>query len=202
MTRTAFRGMAGWMAVVLLGAATVAGVAGPAGVASAHAALVRSVPERGARLDEPLQQVELTFSEPVEAGFSQLTLERTGGEPVELGPVEAEGETLRARVTGSMPAGDYVLRYRVLSADGHPVEGEVPFSVTAPAPAPSSGGTEDQPAPPPAGGEQPGGTTTPAPGQQQPSTGTGPAVSTLWVGVIAAVVVLAILVTWAARRRR
>jgi len=101
---------------------------------AAHASLERSFPAEGAVLEEPPDRVELVFSEPVEAAVSKVTLERVGGEPVELGDLESEGNALRAAVTGKLQPGEYALNYRVLSADGHPVEGKVSFQVAAPGP--------------------------------------------------------------------
>lgn len=109
-------------------------VAGWARTVAAHARLERSFPADGAVLEEPPDRVELVFSEPVEAAVSKVTLERVGGEPVELEDLESEGNTLRAAVTGKLEPGEYVLNYRVLSADGHPVEGKVSFQVAAPGP--------------------------------------------------------------------
>ncbi|HEY8393815.1 MAG TPA: copper resistance protein CopC [Thermaerobacter sp.] len=101
---------------------------------AAHASLERSFPADGAVLEEPPDRVELVFSEPVEAAVSKVTLERAGGEPVELGELQSEGTTLRADVAGELEPGEYVLNYRVLSADGHPVEGKVSFQVAATGP--------------------------------------------------------------------
>lgn len=187
------------LAVLLVVAGFAAGFG--TGRAEAHAALVGSEPERGARLEEPPREVALTFSEPVEAEFSELTLRREGGGAVELGPVRAEGETLRAEVRGPMPAGDYVLRYRVLSQDGHPVEGEVPFSVTAAAPSPGAGTTDQQPAPPAAEPDEPGGAAPPASPQPAPPGGGTP--RWLWAAAVAVVAALAAgLMTLRRRTRR
>ncbi|HEY8552716.1 MAG TPA: copper resistance CopC family protein [Thermaerobacter sp.] len=187
------------VAILLVVAGLAPGIGAPR--AEAHAALVGSEPERGARLEEPPREVALTFSEPVEADFSELTLTREGGGQVELGPVRAEGETLRAEVRGSMPAGEYVLRYRVLSQDGHPVEGEVPFSVTAAAPSPGAGTTDPQPAPPATGQDEPGGAAPPPSPQPTPQGGAAPA--WLWAaGVVVVAGVAAWLITLRRRSRR
>lgn len=187
----------------LLGGPVLPGIEAPSR-AEAHAALVGSVPESGARLDQPPRQVELTFSEPVEVEFSELTLTRKGGGPVELGPLAADGATLRAEVRGPMPAGEYVLHYRVLSQDGHPVEGDVPFTVTAAAPSPGSGTADQQPAPPSPGQDEPRGTTTPEPpATAQPAPERGGAPGWLWVAVGAAAAVIgAALLTLRGRSRR
>lgn len=112
--------------------------------ASAHASLLGSVPEHGARLEQPLERLELTFSEPVEPEFSIVRLKREDGTELELGPLRREGETLVADIPGQLEAGDYVVHYQVLSVDGHTVEGEVPFTVVAAGPEPSGGGSADE----------------------------------------------------------
>ena len=193
------------LAVTTLALAVGLVLPGPGGWprVEAHAALVGSVPERDARLDEPPRQVELTFSEPVEAEFSELELTRQGGGTVELGPVEADGATLRAEVRGAMPAGAYVLHYRVLSEDGHPVEGEVPFTVTAAAPSPGAGSADQQPAPPSPGQDEPGGATTPPAPAEEPAPAAGGSQGWLWAALVAVVAVVAVgLMTMRNRDRR
>jgi putative copper export protein/methionine-rich copper-binding protein CopC len=97
--------------------------------ASGHAALVRAVPWDGAVVREAPSALSLTFNEPI----SPLIIRLIGpdGKPIALRDVAVENATI------SIPApplqqGSYVLSWRVISADGHPVGGSVLFSVGAP----------------------------------------------------------------------
>ncbi|EKP95113.1 copper resistance CopC family protein [Thermaerobacter subterraneus] len=199
LVRTAFLAslLGGVLAVVL-----VASGAGGWTPAEAHAALVGSFPEPGAQLQEAPRKIELIFTEAVEPEFGELTLTRQGGGTVELGPMEAEGETLRAEVRGSMPAGQYVLHYKVLSQDGHPVEGDVTFSVVAAAPSPGSGTADQQPAPPAPGQDEPGGATTPPAGAEPAPAQDGGSQAWLWAAVVALVAVVAVGLMTVLRRPR
>ena len=101
----------------------------PAG-ASAHAVLVGSLPGDGSRLDRPPTEVSLRFNEPI-APVS-LRVIGAAGEAVATGPATAATDgTLRLTLPPDLPAGRYVVSYRVTSADGHPVAGSLTFAVGA-----------------------------------------------------------------------
>jgi hypothetical protein len=58
-----------------------------------------------------------------------LELESADGAKYVLSSATIAGPTVSASAgDGEYPAGDYVLKYRVVSADGHPVTGEIKFS--------------------------------------------------------------------------
>jgi methionine-rich copper-binding protein CopC len=96
--------------------------------AVAHSNSVDSEPRDDARIATLPRTATVTFNEPVSE--AALALTQPDGRVV----------TLRARVSGTvvtapLPTGGtkgrYVLAYRVVSEDGHPVTGEVEFTVTA-----------------------------------------------------------------------
>lgn len=104
----------------------------PAAPASAHATLVSSSPEDGAVVAEAPREVELTFDEPVRLAADGLALFDASGEPVEVSG-RSEDAVVTAR-PGALTDGSYVLTWRVVSADGHPIAGSLTFSVGAPSP--------------------------------------------------------------------
>jgi LPXTG-motif cell wall-anchored protein len=58
-----------------------------------------------------------------------LELESADGTKYVLSAATIAGPTVSATVgAGDYPAGEYLLKYRVVSADGHPVTGEIRFS--------------------------------------------------------------------------
>jgi len=58
-----------------------------------------------------------------------LELESADGTKYVLSAATIAGPTVSASAgDGEYPAGDYLLKYRVVSADGHPVTGEIKFS--------------------------------------------------------------------------
>ncbi|QWF78866.1 hypothetical protein HUW46_02264 [Amycolatopsis sp. CA-230715] len=130
--------------------ATAALLAAPA--ADAHSVLVSSTPAKNASIATAPAQVSLEFNEPLEHGFTQLAVTGPdgashweGGQPVVSGPKV----TAPLRPLG--PAGAYTVRYRVVSADGHPVSGTIGFTLTAAGPAnavPAAAAEPPRPAPP------------------------------------------------------
>lgn len=119
--RSALRRTAGAGGLVLLAAAAAWG----------HAALVRSSPARRATLAAAPERVQLWFNEPVEPRFSTVSVWDAAGRQVDRGDARVEpGEPTRLVVgLPSLGPGSYRVRFRVLSVDGHVVEGEFPFTV-------------------------------------------------------------------------
>jgi methionine-rich copper-binding protein CopC len=109
--------------------------------ASAHAVLVSSNPPSGATLAHPPSTVSLTFDENVRApAFVVVT--GPGGVRVDDGKqAQILDATVTAQLKPTAPAGAYTVDYRVVSADGHPVEGQLTYTVTTGAPATASTGS-------------------------------------------------------------
>lgn len=115
--------------VLLLVAAAVLAVAAPR--ADAHAFLVRTTPSASGTLDGPPSQVFLQYSEPVEPRFAIVSVTDAGGRQVVDGsPRHADGgaDALEVPVR-RLAAGWYLVFWRVISADGHPVRGAFTFAV-------------------------------------------------------------------------
>ncbi|PXW30528.1 UNVERIFIED_CONTAM: hypothetical protein DES50_1074 [Williamsia faeni] len=110
--------------------AVLAGFA-TAPVASAHATLVSSDPADGASLAVGPATVTLTFNEPMQESFPALTVVGPDGHYWQSGAPTVTGRTMSAPVSELGPVGEYAINYRVTSADGHPVEGRLTFTLTA-----------------------------------------------------------------------
>lgn len=119
------------VAVVLV--ALVAGLGGGAGSASAHSSLVSSTPAADAVLDQVPSSIELVFNQDISQSFATVVLTDSSGEQRQLSEVAVSGPTVSAPIQAPLQAGRHTIGYRVLSADGHPITGEVPFSVISPA---------------------------------------------------------------------
>jgi methionine-rich copper-binding protein CopC len=120
----------GVIVVLLSGLTLVLGVA----PAWAHSRLVSSDPAQGARVDAPPATVSLTFNEPVQAGFTTVTVIGPDGADYHTGDTTEVDTTVSVAVLPLGPAGTYQLGYRVVSADGHPVAGAVAFDLAKPGP--------------------------------------------------------------------
>jgi copper transport protein len=95
----------------------------------AHATLVSIDPADGARLDESPDAVRLTFSEPVSVELGGVRVLDGDGDPVQDGTASADGPEVSIKLKPDLPDGTYVVTYRVVSADGHPVRGGSVFGV-------------------------------------------------------------------------
>jgi copper transport protein len=114
----------------LVAAVAVAALALPAS-AWAHAALLRTVPEASRTVNAAPPQVRLTYSEPVEPRFAIVSVTDSNGRQVTSGtPASAPGspQTLVTPLK-HVPEGWYLVFWRVISADGHPVRGAFTFAV-------------------------------------------------------------------------
>lgn len=119
-------GLAVWCTTVLLALTAMVLAVAPA---SAHTELVSSSPEDGANVTRLPVTVELTFSESVGSRGVFVVVTDPVGDQVEAGQPEVTDDTVRQATKGRGPAGDYTLAYRVVSSDGHPVSGELSFTV-------------------------------------------------------------------------
>ena len=98
--------------------------------AFAHSRLISTDPTDGASLAAGPQRVSLTFNESLTPGFNTLTVVGPDGLRYETGEVALDGPTVSIGVAPLGPAGRYEIGYRVISADGHPVTGNVAFTLT------------------------------------------------------------------------
>lgn len=108
-------------------------VVAPTTPAAAHVSLVDACPFGGDVVAE-LDAIELTFGGPLIADSDpapEITLVGDlGRTDIELGPVELVGDTgLSAEVPGALEPGLYIVRYRVVSADGDNNTGGFEFTL-------------------------------------------------------------------------
>ncbi|MDP1818373.1 MAG: copper resistance protein CopC [Acidimicrobiales bacterium] len=97
--------------------------------AAAHANLVAVDPPDGARLDESPDEVQLTFSERVSASLGGIRVLDADGQRVDEGAVRVDGRAVEVDLAPDLADGTYVISYRIVSADGHPVRGGSVFGV-------------------------------------------------------------------------
>ncbi|GII01853.1 copper resistance CopC family protein [Planobispora takensis] len=113
--------------------------------ALAHDTLKSSNPAKGAKV-ESLREVKLTFTATVR--FPKVVV-RTGDATYQDGKAAVDGPVVTQRVKDDLPPGEYVIAYRVVSSDGHPIEGEIPFTLEGtpePSATPEASATDTGPA--------------------------------------------------------
>jgi len=120
---------------VLATATAIAVIGGPA--ASAHTELISASPADGSVLDQPPTEVVFTFDEDLLPGANAISIFDDAGAVLAKGQVEPQGAVVRLPVPAGMAPGLMHAAYRVVSADGHPVTGEVTFTVLAGAATPA-----------------------------------------------------------------
>jgi copper transport protein len=97
----------------------------------AHAALLRTVPEASRTINRAPPEVRLTYSEPVAPRFAIVSVTDAAGRQVTSGQPAAAPGAPQTLVTPlrRVPEGWYLVFWRVISADGHPVRGAFTFAV-------------------------------------------------------------------------
>lgn len=108
--------------------------------ASAHAYLVRTEPAASGVLESPPATVQLTYDEAVEPRFAIISVTDAAGHQVTSGPVQrstANADTLVVPLRPHLPEGWYLIYWRAISVDGHPVQGAFTYAIGPnPGPAP------------------------------------------------------------------
>ncbi|GII59131.1 hypothetical protein Pth03_75200 [Planotetraspora thailandica] len=112
--------------VVLIACAASLFLATPA---QAHNVLIGSDPREGASLPATPGKVTLTFDQAVRPDFARIAVTGPDGAQYEQGDVGVSGDSVFIALRPQGPAGAYVVSYRIVSNDGHPVTGTVPFTV-------------------------------------------------------------------------
>lgn len=154
--------------------------------ASAHDVLISSTPASGASVAAP-RMVTFVFNDVVLNKFAKVVVTGPDGKQYQDGEPRIVDTSVSVNVKELSQVGAYTASYRIVSADGHPVSGDIKFTVTSTKP-----GDLDRNAP---GVTQ---TTTPPSGA---ATNSGNA--TPWViGAGVAILVLALGAVFLATRRR
>ncbi|SCL34603.1 copper transport protein [Micromonospora pallida] len=114
----------------------------PAGPASAHAVLVSSNPAASAVVPSAPAEVVLTFSESVRQVPDKIRVIAPDGSRADRGGPSFEGGVVTVPVDPAGGRGTYLVSYRVVSADSHPVSGAFTYSVGAPSTPPVDSGAD------------------------------------------------------------
>ncbi|MFF3665825.1 copper resistance CopC family protein [Microtetraspora malaysiensis] len=112
--------------VAVLGCGLFLTLTAPA--AFAHDSLKHSSPAKDAQVSG-VKEIELEYSAQVR--YPVAALRDAAGQAMELGTPRLDGSRVVIDVTQPLTPGGYVIAWRVVSSDGHPIEGEIPFTVTA-----------------------------------------------------------------------
>ena len=122
--------------VLLVAALTLAGAftsaVTSAAPASAHAVLVKASPADGAVLSTAPRSVVLQFDDPISTSFATLTVTGPDGRTVSQEKALVSGTTVSGALADGLAPGRYRTVFRVVSEDGHPVNGQLTFTLKLP----------------------------------------------------------------------
>ena len=112
--------------VSAVGALTALGLA----PAAAHDEVLSTSPEQGAVLESAPEQIELSYSGEIMDIGHQVLVTGPDGQPVTEGPLERDGsQVLQPLAEAGSEEGTYQVVWRVVSSDGHPIEGTYTYEV-------------------------------------------------------------------------
>jgi methionine-rich copper-binding protein CopC len=176
------------LAAVLVLVSAVLAVPAPAW---AHTELLATSPADAAVVTSPLDEVTLTFSGPVRADGSSVTVTGPDGQSHSDGAVSVIDFVVHQPVT-DLASGTYQVQWQVAAGDGHPMSGQFTFELSLPAePSPTPSPSTPNP--------DPTSEPTPSPGE----TGeTGPGGWVWAVALLAVLAVIALVVALVLRRSR
>lgn len=118
-------------AVIALLLACLLGFAGAA-PAQAHDQLIQSSPAPEAALDASPTDITLSYSANIMDIGPMIVLQDAAGQDWATGEPIIDGTTVTSTIDDALPDGSYAINWRVVSSDGHPITGTIPFTVGAP----------------------------------------------------------------------
>lgn len=200
------------IAVAALGLAVMSLLAAAA-PASAHDRLVSSDPANGAVLTTAPATITLTYNAELLPTGAQVAITDAAGSTVATGAPQVADTTVTAPLPADLPAGGYDVAWRVVSSDGHPIEGKFAFTLEAPVevqPGATASATPGTSAAPTGGASSASGAsptgevaaqepTTPAASQPEAQDASS---AVWWVAGATVVLGLAVAVTFLVLRRR
>jgi hypothetical protein len=185
----------GWIVGILAVFAILVGMS-PAG---AHAELESSDPQDGETLSSAPAAIRFVFGEEILPEGNAVTLTDVASDTrLEVGPVDVEGDTVSVAWPTASPAGEFRAAYRVVSADGHPIDGTITFTVGQ-----AVGTVDATPAAVSASPLAASASASAVPASPAPAEGDADAGLLAWVlGVGVVVLAGAVAGTWVMRRTR
>jgi methionine-rich copper-binding protein CopC len=170
----------------------VAALVVPALPAAAHDELISTDPTADAVLETLPAQITLSFSADVlpDAGATVVEVTDASGASLTVGGPEAAGAEVTQTLAGPA-SGAVTVRWRVVSSDGHPIDGEFAFSVPIASPTPTSSAAASATASPTASASE---AATPAASLESPAAPVetaAPASALPWILIVVALVIVA-----------
>ncbi|OAB45346.1 copper resistance protein CopC [Paenibacillus glacialis] len=100
----------------------------------AHAYLQQSSPAANETVIDSPSKITLQFNESIQPAFHSISVSNSAGERVDLDDSyipDNQPKTLEGNVRPNLPEGIYIIGWKIISGDGHPLEGNIPFQIGA-----------------------------------------------------------------------
>lgn len=94
---------------------------------SGHATVTSSNPSPNEILDSLPEKISIQFSEDIQTSFYTLEVYSENESKIPLQDIHVSKKTLEGTWSDSSDEGVYFIKWRVISSDGHPIEGTIPF---------------------------------------------------------------------------
>ncbi|WP_285690470.1 copper resistance CopC family protein [Actinoplanes sp. NBRC 103695] len=133
----------------------------PGTPAWAHATLVSADPVKDATLTKAPASVTLVFSEKLNPDFTTIAISDAGRRRVAAAEPSVDGDIGSVTLSEPLGNGGYTVAYRVVSVDGHTVQGSYTFTLADPTLPQPAAATSAVAAPPPVGEGSGGGIPAP-----------------------------------------
>lgn len=104
---------------------------GSATAALAHDAVTGTSPSDGATVQSLPEKIEISMSNTPAVIGSEVQVLDASGTNWATGGVDVLDKVATQHVSPGAPAGDYTVKWRLVSSDSHPIEGEFGFTATA-----------------------------------------------------------------------
>jgi copper transport protein len=115
--------------VVAVVAMAIIGVIATPDTAAAHAQLVKTTPVQGAHLSQMPATVSVEFDERLDNNAAEIKVFSAATKRVDKTVTRVSNRTVATQLQSGLPDGAYVVVWRAVSADGHPVRGSFTFQV-------------------------------------------------------------------------
>lgn len=99
--------------------------------ALAHSHLESSIPSQDEVVVTELKELQLKFSTSIEP-LSTFTLTSSDDQPIALSEITATGDTLTGVLDQPLANDNYTLKWKIIGADGHTIDGSYTFQVDMP----------------------------------------------------------------------
>ncbi|MEH7436698.1 copper resistance CopC/CopD family protein [Neobacillus drentensis] len=99
---------------------------------SAHAYIKKSTPSENETLSKPPENVTIEFDEPIQPSYHSIEVFDSEGNRVDQknGHIDTKNSSIiECDLNDTLPNGTYRIKWRVVSSDGHPVQGVIPFQI-------------------------------------------------------------------------